>query len=95
MIGRPNILSAIEQSFRVHPAVTLTGPRQCGKTTIARQMADAADETVHYFDMERLADQGKLANPELTLEPLRGLVIIDEIQRAPGKALPWSNASAR
>lgn len=83
MIERPRILFAIEQSFRVHPAVTLAGPRQCGKTTIARRIADSAREEVHYFDMERLADQRKLATPELTLEPLRGLIVIDEIQRVP------------
>lgn len=83
MLERPRILSAIQQSFRVHPAVTLVGPRQCGKTTIARWMMSAIAGEVHYFDLERLADQRKLANPELTLDPLRGLIVIDEIQRAP------------
>ncbi len=56
MIERPRILLAIEQSFRVHPAVTLAGPRQCGKTTIARRIANSASVEAHYFDMERLAD---------------------------------------
>jgi uncharacterized protein len=64
----------------VHPAVIVQGPRQCGKTTLAK-MIGGKDAT--YFDLERALDQRKLSTPELTLSPLKGLVVIDEAQRMP------------
>jgi len=54
------------------------GPRQCGKTTLARTFA-AAD----FFDLENPEDLARLDNPQLALEPLEGLIVIDEIQRKP------------
>jgi uncharacterized protein len=72
----------VRDLFRVHPAVAVEGPRQCGKTTLARMLA--SDETdVTFFDLEAAVDQRKLENPEQTLSPLRGLVVIDEVQRRP------------
>ena len=82
LVDRPRAILRVLRSFRVHPAVALVGPRQCGKTTLARMIA-AQEEGVTHFDLERTVDQRKLKTPELTLAPLRGLVIIDEIQRAP------------
>ena len=59
----------------------LIGPRQCGKTFLAR--AIAAAEPHSYFDLEMPSDADRLAQPMTALEPLRGLVIVDEVQRRP------------
>jgi len=59
----------------------LLGPRQCGKTALARRFA--AGEKAEYFDLEDPTDARRLENPSLALEPLAGLVVIDEIQRKP------------
>lgn len=67
----------------MHPAVAVEGPRQCGKTTLARMLA-SGEGAVSFFDLEAAVDQRKLENPEQTLSPLRGLVIVDEVQRMPG-----------
>jgi predicted AAA+ superfamily ATPase len=82
LLARKKLTTIVERAFAVHPAVTLTGPRQCGKTTLARQFAAAAREA-SFFDLEKAADRQKLSAPEQALEPLRGLVVIDEIQRQP------------
>ena len=81
MLERIHIQELIKNSFQVHPAVALAGPRQCGKTTLAREIAGR--EMTTFFDLERAVDQRRLESPEQTLEPLRGLVVIDEIQRRP------------
>lgn len=83
MLERPAVLAAIEKSSLVHPTVTLSGPRQCGKTTLARQIADRSTSGATIFDLEDAADRRKLAEPEQALRPLSGLVVIDEIQRQP------------
>ncbi len=62
--------------------MVLAGPRQCGKTTLARVFAEA-EGNVTFFDLERAVDRRKLEVPEQTLAPLEGLVVIDEIQRQP------------
>ena len=72
----------IARSFRVHPAVALLGPRQCGKTTLARLVA-AREPVSSFFDLERDPDLRRLENPEQTLGPLGGLVVVDEIQHLP------------
>ena len=75
-------MARVTELFRVHPAVAVEGPRQCGKTTLARMLA--SDETdVTFFDIEAAVDQRKLENPEQALSPLHGLVVIDEVQRMP------------
>ena len=66
----------------MHPVVAVTGPRQCGKTTLARAIA-AASTPAAWFDLEAAVDRRRLGTPELTLAPLRGLVVIDEVQRSP------------
>jgi predicted AAA+ superfamily ATPase len=63
------------------PAVALLGPRQCGKTTLARQLAEASKST--YFDLENPVDRARLSEPMTALESLRGLIVIDEVQRHP------------
>ena len=66
-----------------HAAVGLLGPRQVGKTTLARTVAQKLGHAV-YLDMERPSDAANLTDPELYLEPLASrLVILDEIQRRP------------
>ena len=66
-----------------YPVVAIVGARQVGKTTLAGRIAAGASEPVTVFDLERPSDLTRLSEPELTLEPLRGLVVLDEIHRAP------------
>jgi predicted AAA+ superfamily ATPase len=73
----------ITDAFLVTPAVALLGPRQCGKTTLAKAYGDQTGDEVHRFDLEDPVDLARLENPLLTLEKLTGLIIIDEIQRIP------------
>jgi len=63
------------------PGVALLGPRQCGKTTLARQIA--LEKGAKVFDLENPDDAAALENPMLALESLRGLVVLDEVQRRP------------
>lgn len=63
------------------PVTALLGPRQCGKTTLARQFASQRAST--FFDLESMPDQRRLQNPELMLGSLSDLVILDEIQTLP------------
>jgi hypothetical protein len=81
---RELFLKQIEQQMKVHPACGVLGPRQAGKTTLARQYAEMINsEEVHFFDLEKPFDLERLQEPYSTLEPLEGLVIIDEIQLVP------------
>ena len=81
-IGRPAPIARVRESFAVHPVVALTGPRQCGKTTLARAIAaEAAGST--YFDLEAAVARRRLDVPEHTLGRLSGLVVLDEVQRLP------------
>jgi predicted AAA+ superfamily ATPase len=59
----------------------LSGPRQCGKTTLARELLSA--DSVNYFDLEDPASLSRLDEPMTALRPLQGLVVIDEVQRRP------------
>lgn len=69
----------------VVPAVVLLGPRQVGKTTLARRIAADWPTGAVYLDMERPSDRLRLDDAEAYLAAQRGkLVVIDEIQRAPG-----------
>ncbi|GJM06982.1 MAG: hypothetical protein DHS20C10_07160 [marine bacterium B5-7] len=83
-LSRPIYLQRVNDAFTVHPAVALLGPRQCGKTTLARQYAAAYEAgPVHFFDLEDDLDLARLAEPRLALAELEGLIVIDEIQRRP------------
>ena len=82
MLARPDALKSIRSAFAAHPAVGLAGPRQCGKTTLARTIA-AEEKNCTFFDMEKAVDRRRLEAPEQALAPLEGLVIIDEVQRQP------------
>lgn len=78
---RPSSISALNAAFRVHPVVTLVGPRQCGKTTLALEYAKTRKGPVLHLDLELASDLARLENPMLALRDARGLVIIDEVQR--------------
>jgi predicted AAA+ superfamily ATPase len=84
IIDRQCYLTTIRSRLKNNPVVALPGPRQAGKTTLARTLAEASPGTeIHHFDLESPTDLARLRNPELALSPLRGLIILDEIQRMP------------
>ena len=78
-IARPALTSAIKTALGRNPVVVLTGPRQCGKTTLAREFL--SEDSPNYFDLEDPASLSRLDEPMTALRPLRGLVVIDEVQR--------------
>jgi uncharacterized protein len=79
---RPFYRAKVERALAHNPVCAILGPRQCGKTTLARELARRAGKA-HYFDLETPQARTRLAQPDLTLAPLQGLVVIDEIQRQP------------
>jgi predicted AAA+ superfamily ATPase len=81
MITRKTIQASIVKGLEQWPGVALLGPRQCGKTTLARQIAQ--EQGAKIFDLENPDDAAALDNPMLALEGLRGLVVLDEVQRRP------------
>jgi len=81
MIPRSAILTDIKAALERSPVVVLSGPRQCGKTTLARELLSA--DSVNYFDLEDPASLARLDEPMTALCPLEGLVVIDEVQRRP------------
>lgn len=83
MINR-TLLDKIIDSFEVAPICVLLGPRQCGKTTLAKTCAERfGKQGVHFFDLEDPVNLARLDNPKIAFEPLSGLIIIDEIQLRP------------
>ena len=108
MIQRSDAIEAIHRGLANNPGVALLGPRQCGKTTLARQVAQERSQLlatqkpaaqkgesqmrgaqptqpggVQFFDLENPSDATALDNPMLALQSLRGLVVLDEVQRKP------------
>jgi len=81
MLARPAWLKAVRTALRHSPVVALVGPRQSGKTTLARTLL--APDAPGYFDLENPLSLRRLDQPMTALESLRGLVVIDEIQRRP------------
>lgn len=78
-IERPLYEIRIREALGRNPVVALVGPRQVGKTTLARRFVAA--DSPNYFDLEDPVSQARLAEPMTALSPLRGLVVIDEVQR--------------
>jgi predicted AAA+ superfamily ATPase len=74
-------MNEIRRALRRSRVAALIGPRQCGKTTLARQI-EPADST-NYFDLEDPASLARLEQPMTALESLRGIVVIDEVQHRP------------
>ncbi len=104
MILRSIDLQHLRTLIREFPITAILGPHQCGKTTLARQL-----QADHFFDLENPRDQARLENPQLALEGLQGLIVLDEVQRVPSlfpllryltdthpdqKHLRWRNAVA-
>src|SRR3989304_6085755 len=81
MIERPSWIKAIKTALDRSRVVTLIGPRQSGKTTLARELL--SEDSANYFDLEDPASLARLDQPRTALEPLKGLVVIDEVQRRP------------
>jgi predicted AAA+ superfamily ATPase len=83
-IAREEALQDLETKLKSFPIVGILGPRQCGKTTLAKQFIDNQNKKkTYFFDLENPRDLSKLENPLLNLENLEGYVIIDEVQRLP------------
>ena len=80
-VERKELYHQLDTALRRSRIAALLGPRQCGKTALARHLA--AGRKTEYFDLEDPTDARRLENPSLALEPLEGLVVIDEIQRKP------------
>lgn len=81
MIERAALQHAVQQALARSRVVALIGPRQCGKTTLARRFV--APDSVNYFDLEDPVSLVRLEQPMTALSGLTGLVVIDEIQRRP------------
>jgi predicted AAA+ superfamily ATPase len=81
MIQRPLITEALRTALDRSRIVALLGPRQCGKTTLARQFV--SPESSNYFDLEDPLSLARLDEAMTALRSLTGLVVIDEIQRRP------------
>jgi len=81
MIARPDFKEAIRVALGRAPVVGLVGPRQCGKTTLARDFVKPG--ALNYFDLEDPVSLARLESPMEALSQLTGLIVIDEIQRRP------------
>ncbi len=82
MIERRDLLRQVHSALRRSRVVALIGPRQCGKTTLAQQFLDS--DSPNYFDLEEPSSLARLDEPMVALRGLKGLVVIDEVQRKPG-----------
>ncbi len=81
MIERTTYLERLETAVKRSPITSLLGPRQVGKTTLARQFTETRQST--FFDLELDVDRRRLQNPNMALGALEGLVVLDEIQTMP------------
>jgi predicted AAA+ superfamily ATPase len=79
MIKRKSLQARVREGLESRPVTALLGPRQCGKTTLARMLVSADSES--YFDLEDPRDLARLSSPQTTLESLKGIIVLDEIQR--------------
>lgn len=85
MIQRGQQVETVLRRLRQFPVVAVLGARQVGKTTLARTVARAWGEesSLTFLDLEDPTDRARLQEPKLALEPLRGLVVLDEVQGVP------------
>lgn len=83
MLNREYLVKEIQDAVRESLVTVLLGARQVGKTTLAGVIAEACPEETHFFDLETEFGRASLSTPELALSGLKGLIIIDEIQRMP------------
>jgi len=83
MIKRDRELNTLRSLLQRHPVVGIVGARQVGKTTLARSFVEKASGPSSFFDLENPEDLARLSDPILALKGLKGLVVVDEIQRYP------------
>ncbi|MFI0403362.1 MAG: ATP-binding protein [Cyanobium sp.] len=81
MLPRSSLFASLQAALARAPVVALLGPRQCGKTTLARQLVPVA--SANTFDLEDPISLARLEEPLTALAELRGTVVIDEVQRRP------------
>jgi len=81
MVKREDLVREVRSALRRSRAFAIIGPRQCGKTTLARQFVSA--ESPAYLDLEDPSNHARLDEPMTALRNLKGLVVIDEVQRRP------------
>lgn len=81
MIDRHTDMALLKAALRRSRVVAILGPRQCGKTTLARQLVSPS--SANYFDLEDPVSLARLSEPDTALRPLKGLVVLDEIQHRP------------
>jgi hypothetical protein len=81
MIHRTHLKQTIQKKIEANRVVALIGPRQCGKTTLAREFV--SPDSANYFDLEDPLSLALLDQPMTALQDLTGLIVIDEIQRRP------------
>lgn len=84
LLPRAQHVAAVRELLTTVPCVAVLGARQVGKTTLASMVAEGWSGPIHAFDLERPSDLARLDEPELALERLDGLVVLDEVQRRPG-----------
>ena len=83
IVARPKRIAEVRHLLRTFRVVGILGARQVGKTTLARQVVEGVRGPATFFDLESPQDVARLREPELALGSLRGLVVLDEIQRRP------------
>src|SRR5512136_676242 len=81
MLKRPQVLARVRRALRRSRVVALIGPRQAGKTTLARLIVSPGSPS--YYDLEDPISLARLTEPMTELARLRGIVVIDEVQRRP------------
>ena len=81
MLDRPALEAAVRTALARSPVVALVGPRQVGKTTLARRLL--GEGSANWFDLEDPQVEAQLGAPLTALKDLRGLIVIDEVQHAP------------
>jgi predicted AAA+ superfamily ATPase len=81
MIDRTIDRKLVQTALKRSRVVALLGPRQCGKTTLAREFVPT--NSINYFDLEDPQSAARLDEPDTALRPLKGIVVIDEVQRRP------------
>ena len=81
-LRRNALLQQLHRSVKDHPVTAILGPRQCGKTTLARELTHRIKGS--FFDLENRQDLARLQDPIRALGALRGLIILDEVQKQPG-----------
>ncbi|NOY86429.1 MAG: ATP-binding protein [Deltaproteobacteria bacterium] len=83
MVKRTKEIHSLESLLTRHPVVAIIGARQVGKTTLAHELARKWKGPSEYFDLENPEDLARLQEPMLALKDLKGLVVLDEVQRLP------------